>query len=293
MKALRLVMIGIRENKKPILTYLIPVLVLELVSVYFLYLLNGHYGNLYQGITDRNTKLIWHSIGMFTALAMSLVAIDGYAGYFLNRVGFEIRSGLTTYCLKVIKMFEKTNMFEQRVQEDVAKFADSICNISIALMRAGIKLPVFLYVIIGLTKWYIGLAIVVAVIVATFATKLAAKRLVPLQAIQEGNEADFRNKLTVTGFDVIRAQFLKINDKLKLLSFVQSGAQQFFVLLPFMVLMPLYITHAVTVKGFFQARNALDKIIGSLMVIIDNRQLIVQIESCLLRLDFLVKADDE
>ncbi len=293
MRALKLVLIGFRNNRKKILAFLIPVLILEVFSVYLLYHLNSTYGNLYQAITDYKANEIWKNIGIFSGLAMILVGVEGYLGFFINRLAFEMRTGLTHHCLlNVSDKFSKTvPLYAQRVQEDLSKFSTNICDLSVALLRAGMKLPVFLWVIVGLTKWYIALAVVIAVIVATVTTKLAASRLVPLQAVQEGNEATFRLFLFMDHFTQISRQFTQINKKLKLLSFVQSGAQQFFVLLPFVILMPLYIAKVITVKGFFQSVNALAKIIQSLLVIIDNRQLIVQIESCLLRLEFLQNKD--
>lgn len=293
MQALRLILLGIRNNRKSVLKFLIPVLILEVLSVFFLYKLNGVYGTLYQSIQDYKPKLIWNSIGLFTTLAMVLVFIEGYLGFYINRLAFEIRTGLTSAVLSLSEKFSDVPLFGQRVQEDLNKFSTTVCDLFIAVLKSGLKLPVFLYVIIGLTNWYTGLIIAVSVVVATWITKKAAARLVPLQATQEGFEAKFRSELNWLNFVIIRDQFLKINSKLKLLSFVQSGVQQLFVLLPFVVLMPLYISKAITVGAFFQSVNALGKIVQSLLVIIDNRQLIVQIESCLLRLKFLTTQDEK
>jgi hypothetical protein len=87
----------------------------------------------------------------------------------------------------------------------------------------------------------------------------------------------------------VRDKFDEVNKAFKYLSFTQSGLSQVFVLLPFILLMPLYISKTITMGAFFQSVNALGKIVDSLSVIIDNRTLLVNIETCLLRIKFFTE----
>ena len=63
----------------------------------------------------------------------------------------------------------------------------------------------------------------------------------------------------------------KYNKELKKLTLLSGGLGQIFVLLPFMLLLPLYFAGTLTLGSFFQSVKALDKIISSLSVVIDNR----------------------
>lgn len=289
----RLLRLGLQHNLKLILRYLIPVLILEFLSIFLLFKLNGIYGSLYDAIQGYDIPNIWRSIGFFTGIAMVLVGVDGYLGFYINRLAFELRTGITKYILQEVQngKYEDQLLLGQRVQEDVSKFSTIICDLSANILRAGLKLPIFLVVIIGLTHWYTGVIILLTTMLGTWGTRKVAQRLVPLQAEQESNEAQFRLDLMAGGFEKVREQFLLINSKLKMLSFTQSGLQQIFVLLPFILLLPLYISKTLAMGPFMQSVNALGKIIDSLLVLIDNRQVIVQMESTLTRLKFLTKED--
>lgn len=281
------------KNNRTVRYYTGLVILLECLSVFCLYKLNGVYGDLYQAIQEYKTAEIWKAIWIFCGIAGVLVVINGYLGAFVNRLSFEIREGLTNYCIANLSTVSKNAYYEQRIQEDLKKFGESSCEFWSGLFKAIIKLPVFLGVVISLTRWYTGLFIFLTIVVGTILTRVVSKNLVPLQADQESNEALFRKQLASMGepaktFKLIKEQFYKINSKLKLLSFTQSGLGQAFVLLPFIVLMPLYITKVITMGSFFQSVNALGKIIDSLVILIDSRQIIVSIESSVTRIKFLL-----
>ncbi len=293
LNSFKLFKISIKNNKKAIF-YTAVVVTLEIVSVVFLYMLNKIYGNLYQAIQEYRPYDIWNSIWTFCGIAGVLVVINGYMGAFINRLAFEIREGLTIHCFNNLSKYSIENRFEQRVQEDFKKFGESSCDFWSGVFKAVIKLPVFLGVVVSLTHWYTGALIFATIAAGTILTRVVAKKLVPLQAEQESNEADFRNSLKTMSepkknFEKVKEQFYKINSRLKLLSFTQSGLSQAFVLLPFIVLMPLYIAKTITMGVFFQSVNALSKIIDSLVILIDSRQVIVSIESSIARLEFITK----
>lgn len=288
----KLLKISYLNNKRPITINSLIILCLELVHVISLYYLNDIYGELYKGIHDSNSKLIWDSIASFTGIAMFLVLITGYIGYFANKVAFNIREGLTFHYFTRPYEYKDQPFVNQRVQEDIRKYGESFTEIVLSIFKAVLKLPIFLFVIVNLTEWYIGLLIFLAVFLGTYISRAMSKRLVPLQSEQESNEAMFRASLSVINFHIIKEQFKKVNQEFKKLSFVQSGLGQMFVLLPFIVLMPLYIAKKIEMGAFFQAVNALGKIIDSLMVLIDSRQVIITVEMTSKRLEFLTEENN-
>jgi len=256
-----------------------------------LYNLNSQYGLLYQGIQDYNKDLIWRSVDIFAAIAGLLVLITGYATYFSNKLAFGIREGLTDFYTRSIDSYFVPNL-EQRVQEDLKKFGEYSVDFWLTILKAIVKLPLFLSVIITLTSWYIGLTIIFAVVMGTWLTKVISTKLVKLQIVQESNEANFRSAIRghhniLTRWVRIKAYFLDINKQIKKLTFLQSGLGQIFVLLPFIILLPLYIAKTISMGAFFQSVNALSKVIDSLTVIIDNRQLIVNIQTVIGRMEVL------
>ncbi len=280
------------QQRKSNYNYLVITLILEAISIALLYNLNSQYGFLYQGIQDYNNHLIWKSIIIFASIALILVLINGYVSYFTNKLAFTIREGLTDYFLDRLYLKSSVENIEQRIQEDLRNFGQLSCDFWLSLLKAAVKLPLFLSVIITLTQWYVGLIILMAVLIGTFLTKLIAKKLIELQVIQETNEANFRKAIasheefTAKWFK-IKVLFLSINSQLKKLNFLQSGLGQSFVLLPFIILIPLYLTKQITMGAFFQSVNALSKVIDSLTILIDNRQLLANIQTCLKRMETL------
>lgn len=294
----RLFRLAFRENKL-CKQYLIKSVVLELISIGLLYYLNSIYGHLYQSIQDYNIHGIWLNISFFCGIAGVLVVTEGYTNFILNRLSFEIRNGLTTTSFKHIDIIDNIPNIEQRIQEDLKRFGDHSVEFWFSVFKAVVKLPLFLGVIISLTHWYTGAIIVLAVIIGTIITRYVANSLVQLQSEQETNEANFRKAMEnnmIRGemfFIFIKLQFYAINKRLKYLSFTQSGFGQGFTLLPFIVLMPLYIMKSVTMGQFFQSVNALAKVVDSLTILIDNRQIIVAIGTCLTRLESLTNELDK
>lgn len=285
----KLFRLAYQNNKLSIRKHLVIAILLEIILVTMLYFLNQIYGTLYAAIQIYDTVNIWGSIRNFTIMAMALVGVNGYLGYFINKLAFNIRHGLTDYYFNNQSSYPYFNNLEQRIQEDFKRFAESACDFWFAVLKALLYLPVFLGVIISLTEWYIGLSVVIAVAIGTVITKLVARRLITEQSIQEGNEANFRKKLTPEMFLPIYDKFQTINQLFKRLAFTQSGLSQLFVLMPFIILMPLYISKAIAMGAFFQAVNALGKIIDSLSILIDSRQTIVNIETCIVRLKFITE----
>ena len=279
-------------NNKKNYKYLIVTLILEALAITLLYNLNSQYGFLYQGIQEYNKNLIWRSIGIFAGLALALVGVSGYATYYANKLAFGVRGGLTLFYTANLTNYNNIPNIEQRIQEDLKNFGERSVEFWLTVLKAIVKLPLFLSVIITLTSWYVGVIILSAVIIGTYLTKVLANKLIELQSKQETNEANFRvslaNKIDfVMDWFKIRNMFEKINKQIKKLNFLQSGLGQTFVLLPFIILIPLYISKTITMGAFFQSVNALSKVIDSLIVLIDNRQLMANIATCLKRMESL------
>ncbi len=267
--------------------------VLFALYVFLLFKLNSVYGSLYGAIEVKDADNIYKSLGMFSGLAAVLVLVNGYAGMFSNRLAFAIRDGLTCSTLGRLDEYN-VPLIGQRVQEDMKKFSEQSMDLLGSIFKAAIKLPLFLVVVANLTQWWVGATILGVVVVGTVLVHFISKKLVLLQSIQEQNEAEFRmtcarNRPTMyVDFIVIKKQFAIINNRLKSLLFAQSGFGQVLAILPFFLMMPMYINGTVTMGAFFQSVNALNKIVDALSVIIDNRQTLLNIETSASRLEFLV-----
>ena len=270
--------------------FIIPV-IFQLSIVALLYFLNQVYGNLYDAIQQYNKYEIWSSIAKFTGLAFILVICGGYGSFFNNKLVLTMRCKLYEFLSLTTP---KTGDIQQaqKFQEDVHRVCDTSVELGSAIMKALIKLPLFAYVIASLTQWWVATIIVVLVILGTITTKIMAKGLVKSQSHRETTEAKFR--ITLMGEQsarrlpsYVKSAFLEWNKELKSLLFLQNGLGQMFALLPFILLMPLYLTKSITLGAFFQSVNGLSKVVDSLSVLIDNRTLIASLYTSINRLENL------
>jgi len=284
------------SNEKTAKKNLIITLILEVVAVAGIYYLNETYGALYDGIQNYDTHKIVLNMSLFAGIAGILVFVEGFASFFLSKLAFSIREGLNTYYTAKFAVLSSIENIEQRIQEDLKAFGEKSCNFWVAVLRSVLKVPLFVGVVITLTQWWVGLVLVASVLIGTWLTKVVARKLIALQAEQESNEATYRKGVTLGVFEVfmqIKECFGKINSQIKKLSFLQSGLSQTFVLLPFVILMPLYITKKINMGALMQASSAMGSVIDSLTVLIDNRSLIVSISTCLLRMETLAKEEEK
>ena len=229
--------------------------------------------------------MIWQSIGLFTGIAMILVGIDGYLGFFKNKLAFELRTNLVNHFLAQPDKADHP----QQIQEDTRYYSDTAVEFYSTVLMAGIKLPIFAYIVASLTSWWVACILVVVAVAGTYLVRRVDTHQIQLQTIQESDEAAFRQQLMRgfnynRGFGVITQYFNHINREVKKLAFLQSALMQGFVLLPFILLMPLYVSKALTLGGFMQTVNGLAKVVDSLTILIDNRQLIVKLDTAKIRL---------
>lgn len=292
----KLFKLSYQNNKSQVLSNTGLVILGEIIAVIGLFFLNKVRGGLYDGIQSYNTDAIWLNISYFVGIAIVLVGVNGYLGFFINRLAFAIRTGLTNreFSLGSPALAGSVDNrgqqnYPQRVQEDFRKFGESFCELWASILKALFRLPVFVGVIMVLTNWWTGAIVVAAVVIGTVVTRIASRRLVIEQSEQENNEAEFRKQLSLDNFNLITVKFWIINKLFKRLAFIQAGLGQTFVLLPFILLMPLYLSKTIALGQFFQSVDALGKIIDSLTVLIDSRQTIVNIETCMVRLAFMNK----
>lgn len=273
---------------------LIIAISLDLISTALLYYLNQSIGTLYDGIQTYNASVIYKAMALFAGLAVGLVLVQGWATYFTNKLAFAIRTGLNTYFTQKFSDLGHVDNIEQRIQEDLRNFGDQSCTFWGAILSSSLKLPLFVGVVVSLTQWWVGLILILSVLFGTLATKVLARKLIALQAIQESNEANYRKGAKnglFEAFKHIQYSFNLINTQIKKLSFLQSGLGQTFVLMPFVILIPLYLSKKITMGVLMQASRAMGEVIDSLTVLITQRQLIVNISTCLIRMETLESED--
>lgn len=267
-----------------------------IAGVVLLYFLNNVYGELYNAIQAYNAKEAWRAVATFCGLAGLAVILDSYKTFELNKLTMNMRTSLLSFLTKN-DYTDKANNHEtthQRLQDDTFKFTEITVELAVAFFEAAIKVPLFIGVIVTLTDWKTGAIVLVSVIAGTILSKIVSTKLVTARSDYESAESKLRDSLKTKSFKeeiycAVLTTYAEYNKQLKKLTFVTGGLGQTFVLLPFILLLPLYFAKALTLGSFFQSVKALDKIIQSLSVIIDNRNKITIYLTSKKRLEELIK----
>jgi vitamin B12/bleomycin/antimicrobial peptide transport system ATP-binding/permease protein len=261
-----------------------------------LYFLNNVYGDLYNAIQAYKPIEAWRAVATFTGLAFCAVVLDSYKTFELNKLTMKMRTSLLTFLIKNEYTDPANNHLttHQRLQEDTFKFTEITVELAVAFFEAAIKIPLFIGVIVTLTDWRTGAIVLVSVIAGTILSKVISTKLVTARSEYESAEAILRESLKTktlkaTIYDIVLKTYDEYNKQLKKLTFVTGLLGQGFVLLPFILLLPLYFAKVLTLGSFFQSVKALDKIIQSLSVIIDNRNKITMYLTSKKRLEELLK----
>lgn len=273
---------------------LIPAAII-VVGAVLLYYLNQVYGELYNAIQAYKPIEAWRAVATFCGLAGLAVVLDSYKTFELNKLTMKIRTTLLSFLMKS-DYNDSHETTPQRLQDDTFRFSEITVELAVAFFEALIKIPLFIGVIVTLTDWKTGVIVLVSVIAGTILAKVVSGKLVIARSNYESAEAKLRESLKsktlkATVYDLVLATYDEYNKQLKKLTFVTGGLGQAFVLLPFILLLPLYFTKVLTLGAFFQSVKALDKIIHSLSVIIDNRNNITIYLTSKKRLEELLKKD--
>lgn len=268
---------------------IIPVL-LTILMVVLSYFLNSQIGIIYDGIQKYEEQKVWTSIAWFCGLAGVFVIVYGYAQYYQNIFSVSLRNSLYEGIKGQISV--SVDNFDQRLQEDTKRISEYFSEILFSIFYAALKLPLFIGVIASLTSIWISMGILLAVIVGTVLTRWITGSLIVAQSEWESEEASLRvqiRKEYPPTLEKVIEKFNKFNQALKRLTFLQSGIGQVFTLLPFILLLPLYFSKVINLGIFLQSVNALDKVISSLSVLIDKRNVIAAYSTSKKRLEEVLK----
>ena len=238
----------------------------------------------YNALQDYNTHQVFLYLGVFGILAAVYVLVAGKSCYFQRFLEFGVRESLFVRFSKTWKLVSVTNA-EQRLSSDTILFGQLSLTLLQSLMIAFIKLPVYLYILWSVASWKITLVLLVYAIVGTVLSRLVSKKLVDLEFVQESREADFRRLITYAvdnnsifpTLDEIKINWVELARQNKLLQFFQSGFGQIGAILPYLLLLPLYLTKKILLGSLFQVAGAANEVLNSLSVLVNSRQLLVQL----------------
>lgn len=295
-KALKILFPAIKANLKWAILVLGGLFSLVGISVFFSYWRKWFY-NALQAYDSKNVMFY---LFVFGATATVYVIVSGFTSYWTRFLEFGIREFLFD---KYSKLWDKANVKnpEQRLSEDTIQFGRVMISFIRAVINATIMLPVFLFILMSVANIWVALLALGYAVLGTYFSRKVAQPLVDLEFIQQQREAEFRKQLTYAvdsksvfpTLEEIKRNWLQLAKKNKYLSFYTSGYLQMGVIIPFIVLLPLYLSKKILLGDFFQITSAMDRVLESLSILVESRDIMVELQMVTQRLSQLEEGDDK
>lgn len=250
------------------------------------------YKNFYNALQEYNVdKLIRLSI-YFIILASSLVIISGFKAYFERFLEFSIREDLyERFSKKWIN--SRVSNPEQRLHEDTIKFAKIMIKFLEVLVKSILELPAYIFIIFEVTNIYIVIFSLTYIILGTYISSKIAKPLIHLENDQEKREAEFRKEITykVDNKDInlpplnfIKENWIELAKKTKNLTFYVTSYSQGSIFFQLLILLPSYLSKKISLGEFIQSAQALTKVFECLSILINSRDILVEMQMLTIRL---------
>ena len=291
-EALKILYPALRKQKKLISLVISGLLSMIALSVGFSY----WRGYFYDNIQQYQVHNIWLGIYIFIGLALVNVVVYGMTSYFTRFLEFGIREFLYDKYSKVIQDVDVPSK-DQRLCEDTLRFAKTIIALIKAVIDASVRLPVFLFILWSVASPWMVLVVLVYAVFGTLGSKWVASKLVILEYSQEAKEARLRRAAIksieehteMPSLDEIRENWVLLAVRNKYLSYYTSFYSQLSVIIPFVMLLPLFLNHVILLGVLFQTAAAIEQVLGSLSVFVDSRDLVVDLQMVTTRLKELDK----
>src|SRR5215469_13437905 len=318
---------------------LLAVVALNLITVALNVRLNSWNNDFYDALQQYNWPEFWRQFAIFGIIAFSLIVVAVYSLYLRQILHIRWRRWLTDRLLR--NWLENQSYYrmqlnqaatdnpDQRIQEDLDRFATITLALSLGLLSSCVTLASFITILWtlsgaltiplgGLTitvPGYMVFAALIYAVAGTLITRWIGYPLIRLNFDQQRFEADFRFSMVrlrenaenvafysgegreletfQTRFARIVANWWGIIRRRKKLTWFTTGYSQLAIIFPFVVAAPRYFDKAIQLGGLMQISSAFNQVQDALSFIITSYTEIAEYQSVVQRLSgFREKLDE-
>src|SRR5215472_6850218 len=307
------------------------IVALNLFNVWLSVRFNYWNNAFYNALQEYNWREFWRQFGIFGLIAVSSIVVGVYSYYLRGILHIRWRRWLTDRFLRhwldhqaYYRMQlnpQVTDNPDQRISEDLDKFATSSLYLSLGLLHAVVTLLSFLSILWTLSgalriplggghhftiPGYMVFAALIYAIAGTLLTRWIGNPLVRLNFDQQRFEADFRfsmvrlreNAENIAFYggesrelDTFRARFARvvanwwgIIKRRKKLGWFTLFYDQLAIVFPFLVAAPRYFNKTIQLGGLMQIASAFRQVQESLSLIVSSYTEIAQYQAIVQRL---------
>jgi vitamin B12/bleomycin/antimicrobial peptide transport system ATP-binding/permease protein len=316
------------------------IVALNLFTVWLNVRFNYWNNDFYNALQQYNWPEFWRQFAIFGAIAVASILAGVYSYYLRGILHIRWRRWLTTRFLRdwlsdqsyYRMQFDQTTTDnpDQRISEDLDRFATITLGLSLGILSAVVTLVSFLSILWALSgslkiplggsasmevPGYMVLAALIYAVAGTMLTRWIGRPLIQLNFDQQRYEADFRFSMVRlrenaenvafyggeareldtfhTRFTRVIANWWGIIKRRKKLAWFTYGYDQVAIVFPFLVAAPRYFDKVIQLGGLMQIASAFRQVQESLSFIISSYTEIAEYQAVVQRLSgFRGKIDD-
>jgi putative ATP-binding cassette transporter len=237
----------------------------------------------WNAVSTKNSTGFLTQLGVFSLVALFICFVSGFSGYLLSLTTIKWREQLNE---KAFSVPEKTNIenYTQRVQEDCWSYPDLTLTLLFGTVKAIFYILVFSISLIYSFHWYYLGILVTYAVVGSLLTKRIALPLISLNYQQQRVEATYRSFLCVENFKKCVHIMLGLAKKQKHLTYFQQFYGQVGVVIPLIIIAPVYFSTGMTLGMLMRFNSVGSTILENMSYGINSFGNINKLLSCRKRL---------
>ena len=199
----------------------------------------------------------------FTGAALLICFVSGMSGYLLTISAIKWREKLNTKAL-ALKLGNEVLNTPQRIQEDCYSYPDLVLQLGFGWAKAVVYIIAFSISLLISFSWSYLIILVVYGAVATLISGWVAKPLIKMNYATQQAEASYRAELTPSNFDHCIKVLFGMARKQKRLSYTQAFLSQVGVVVPFIIIAPVYFTTAMPIGLLMRFNSTASTVLDNL-----------------------------
>ncbi len=252
---------------------------LEIALALYLTLWREHFWN---AVQLKQSHDFLFQLGVFSVIALAICAVAGLSSYVLALTVVKWRENLNEKAFAIRE--SRIENMNQRQQEDCWKYPDLFISLIFGTGKAIVYILVFSVSLLLSFSWtYLGVLTVYALF-GTWVVKRVAAPLIELNYEQQRAEATYRNNLTIDNFRECIYIMLGIAKKQKQLTYAQQFVGQVGVVIPLIIIAPLYFSTGMTLGHLMRFNSLASTILDNMSYGSSNFSTINMFISCRKRL---------
>lgn len=262
--------------------YIIFLIMLGVVEISLALYLTFWREDFWQAVGDKQSLDFIKQLSIFTVVALVIGLVSGLSGYILNLTAIRWREILNTKAFTI--QDSRIENFNQRQQDDCMQYPDLFLSLIFGSAKALVYIVVFSVSLLLSFDWWLLVIILLYSGVGTVLTRYIAYPLIHLNYEQQRAEASYRNTLSIANFgDCVRIM-LGMAKKQKHLTYFQQFYGQVGVVLPLIIVAPIYFTTGMTLGSLMRFNSLGSTILDNVSYPINVFAMINKLLSCKRRL---------